>query len=74
MPGSIGMPTIWDKDLLIFAATLIRQAMNQGKLGSENRHVKIDSWNFFAATSKGDGAQQFKSLTILILPRWLSQT
>ena len=61
-PTSDGLPTIWDKDLLIYAATLIREAMNRGTMGEENRPIQIDTWNFLESTVKGDGTQQYKGL------------
>ena len=62
MPSGYGIPTIWDKDLLIYTATLIREAMNKGTLGSENKAIRIDTANFMEATVKGDGTQQRKGL------------
>lgn len=62
MPTAYGLPTIWDKDLLIYAATLIREGMNRGTLGEENQAIQIDTWNFLEATVKGDGTQQYKGL------------
>jgi plasmid replication initiation protein len=62
MPSGYGMPTIWDKDLLIYTATLIREAMNRGDLGSENKAVHIDTANFMEATVKGAGTRQRKAL------------
>jgi plasmid replication initiation protein len=61
-PTVLGLPTIWDKDLLIYTATLIREAMNKGTLGSENKAIRIDTANFMEATVKGDGTQQRKGL------------
>lgn len=61
-PSVLGLPTIWDKDLLIYVSTLLREAMNRGDLGSVNRPILISSCNFFAATGKGDGTQQYKGL------------
>ena len=62
MPTGHGMPTIWDKDLLIYVSTLIREAMNRGDMGPENRPIRIDTWNFLEATVKGDGTQQYKGV------------
>jgi plasmid replication initiation protein len=62
MPSGIGIPTIWDKDLLIYAATLIREEMNQGRMGSENRPIRIDTYNFLEATVRGDGTRSYKAL------------
>ena len=45
VPSGYGMPTIWDKDLLIYATTLIRESMNRGDLGPINRPIKINIWN-----------------------------
>ncbi|MDA8428213.1 MAG: replication initiator protein A [Geobacteraceae bacterium] len=61
-PSHYGMPTIKDKDLLIYSGTLIRAAMNRGNLGPENTPVRIEVWNFLRATQRGDGAQQYKDL------------
>lgn len=61
-PSILGLPTIWDKDLLIYVATLIRGAMNKGRLGPENRPIPISSHNFLTATGKGDGMQQYHGL------------
>ena len=59
MPSGYGVPTIWDKDLLIYTATLIREAMNRGDMGETNRPIKIDVWNYLEATVKGEGARQY---------------
>lgn len=62
MPSGYGIPNIWDKDLLIYTATLIREAMNRGDLGPENQSVKIDVYNYLESTVKGDGAAQYKGV------------
>lgn len=62
MPTGYGLPTIWDKDLLIYASTLIREAMNRGDMGETNRAIKIDVWNYLESTVKGDGAAQYKGV------------
>jgi plasmid replication initiation protein len=58
-PGMLGMPTIWDKDILIYSTTLAREAMNRGDLGPENSPIQIDIYNFLRATYRGDGSQQY---------------
>jgi len=62
MPTGYGIPTIWDKDLLIYVSTLIREAMNRGDMGSENRAIRIDTWNFLEATAKGDGTRSYNAV------------
>lgn len=61
-PSEYGLPTIWDRDLLIYVATLIRRAMYQGTMGSDNQPILIESWNFLQKTTRGDGQRQYKSL------------
>jgi len=62
MPTGYGMPTIWDKDLLIYVSTLIRESMNRGDMGAENRPIRITTWNYLEATNKGDGTAQYKGV------------
>ena len=62
MPAGYGMPTIWDKDLLIYLSTLIREAMNRGDLGETNQSIRIDVWNYLESTGKDDGMQQYKGV------------
>jgi len=62
MPTGYGMPNIWDKDLLIYVSTLIREGMNRGDMGEANQAIKIDVWNYLEATVKGDGAAQYKGV------------
>ena len=61
-PSVLGLPTIWDKDLLTYVSTLIREAMNRGDMGSENRPIRIDTWNYLEATVRGDGACSYKGI------------
>ena len=61
-PTIAGMPTIWDKDLLIYAATLIREEILKGNMGPENRPIKIDVWNYLESTVKSDNADQYKEV------------
>ena len=62
MPTGYGMPTIWDKDLLIYVSTLIREAMNRGDMGETNQAIKIDVWNYLEATVKGDGKRSYDAI------------
>lgn len=59
-PSNFGMPTIKDKDWLIYTVTLIREAMSIGKMGLQNQSIILDIWNFLVATKRGDGSQQYK--------------
>lgn len=61
-PSKYGMPTIWDKDLLIYAATLIREEIVQGRMGRLNQAIKIDVWNYLESTARGDGMVQYREV------------
>lgn len=62
-PTSAGLPTIWDKDLLIYLCTLIREGMNSGTISPDrNVPVRIDAYNYFEATQKGGGGRQYTEM------------
>jgi plasmid replication initiation protein len=55
-----GAATVFDKDLLLYAASQIIEARNQGKQVS--RAVKIDSIDFLRKTKRGDGRKSFENI------------
>jgi plasmid replication initiation protein len=62
IPSSLGHPTVMDQDLLIYAATLIRQSMEDGRMGEQNEPIKIPTYNFLMATGRGDGGKNYKQI------------
>lgn len=61
-PSVRGMATIWDKDILIYAASVLRDALNRGEKITENRPINIMSYNLLAATSRGTGGNSYDQI------------
>ena len=60
-PGYDGLPTIHDKDILIYAASHLRAAMNEGRAPS--RTVRFTAYDFFISIGRdigGDSYERFK--------------
>lgn len=60
IPSSVGAATVFDKDLLIYAASQIIEAKNQGKPVS--RTVRVESYDFLVATERSDGGAAFDNI------------
>ena len=61
-PSALGHPTVMDQDLLIYAATLIRWAMEEDRMDGDNKPINIPSYNFLAATSRSTGGNSYKNI------------
>jgi len=61
-PSAMGHPTVMDQDLLIYAATLARWAMEEGSLDEINAPISIPSYNFLASTGRGTGGNSYKNI------------
>ena len=60
-PGYDGLPTIHDKDVLIFCTSYLRAAMNQGETPS--RTVRFTAYDFFTSIGRsisGDSYERFR--------------
>ena len=60
IPSTVGAATIFDKDLLLYAASQIVEALNMGLPVS--RTVKVESCDFLLGTDRGDGRTSFESI------------
>lgn len=60
IPSGVGAATVFDKDLLLYIASQIVAAKNEGKPTS--RKVVIDSCDFLLATERGDGRASFERI------------
>ena len=61
IPSILGLPTIYDKDILIFCTSYLRAAMNQGETPS--RTVRFTAYDFFTSIGRdtgGDSYERFK--------------
>ncbi len=62
-PSVIGLATIYDKDILIYAASVIRNAINQGLHDFEqNVPVNITAYNMLVTTNRSTGGNDYKLL------------
>lgn len=64
IPSSVGAATVFDKDLLLYIASQLIEAKNQGKPIS--RTVVIDSCDFLVGTERGDGRASFERIVDLL--------
>ena len=61
-PTSDGLPTIYDKDILLYCASHLRAAINKGETPS--RTIRFTAYDFFFSTNRkadGDTYKRFKS-------------
>jgi hypothetical protein len=65
MPPSMGCATIFDKDLLIYIASLIVDAINRGECPT--RTVDVDSAAFLTKTRRGHGRPSYEGLTDMLM-------
>jgi plasmid replication initiation protein len=59
-PGSDGLATIWDKDILIYAVSQLVEAMNQGR--PVNRTVRLTAYDLLVSTNRGTGGRDYELL------------
>ena len=56
-PGLVGMPTIWDKDVVIFLVSQAIEGLNRGRTDANERVVHFRAADYFMATNRrGSGA------------------
>jgi len=59
-PGPHGMPTVWDKDILIYAISQLVEASNQGR--PINRTVRLTAHNLLVVTNRSTGGRAYDLL------------
>lgn len=60
IPSSIGHATIYDKDILVYAISLIKRASETGK--PHSRKIEFDAADFLRTTQRGDGGASYKRI------------
>ena len=61
IPSTLGLATIFDKDILLYCAGQLRAAINRGEIPSQR--VRFAAYDFFVSTNRktdGDTYQRFK--------------
>src|SRR6516164_6905462 len=59
-PGPHGMPTIWDKDILIYAVSQLVEASNQGR--PINRTIRLTAHDLLVVTNRSTGGRAYDLL------------
>jgi len=57
-PGMAGMATIWDKDLLIYLASLLNERIETGQ--EVNRIIRFAAYDFLKVTGRGTGKRAYE--------------
>lgn len=60
IPSSVGAPTVFDKDLLLYIATQLAEAVNKGLPTSPV--LEINTSDFLLKTQRGDGRASFERI------------
>lgn len=61
-PSVLGLATIWDKDLLIYATSQLVQGINEGRTDSASRTVRFTAYDYFVSTNRGTSGADYESL------------
>ena len=60
-PGAYGMPTIWDKDVLIYCCSQLIEGIRKGK--EPKRDVVFPAYNFLVSTNRSTGKRGYDLVT-----------
>lgn len=59
-PGSKGLPTIYDKDILIYAISQLMAKLNRGEKVSKK--IRLDAYDYLRFTNRGTGGRDYDAL------------
>ena len=59
-PGAYGLPTVYDKDVLIFCCSQLIEGMKNGRL--PHPHVQFEVYDFLVSTNRTTGQQGYTLL------------
>lgn len=62
IPSVNGMATIWDKDVLIYAVSTLRDSINKGEKITSNTPINITAYNLLLSTERGEGGKSYTDL------------
>ncbi len=60
-PSHIGLPTIWDKDILIYCISQLMEGINRGREPSPT--IRITAHDLLVSTNRATGGTDYKRLT-----------
>lgn len=58
-PSAAGMPTIWDKDIVIYVVSQYIAALNRNRADAVNRKVRFSLYDYFVSTNRQTGKSQY---------------
>lgn len=61
-PSRIGLPTIWDKDILIYCISQLMEGINRGRQPSQT--IKITAHDLLVSTNRATGGTDYKRLEL----------
>ncbi len=61
-PSHIGLPTIWDKDILIYCISQLMEGINRGR--EPNPTIRITAHDLLVSTNRATGGTDYKRLTL----------
>ncbi|MRR55414.1 MAG: plasmid replication initiator RepA [Deltaproteobacteria bacterium] len=61
-PSVKGMATIWDKDVIIYTVSVLREAIQKGERPERNAPVNITAYNLLMSTNRGSGGKSYEDL------------
>lgn len=70
IPGTPGMPTIWDKDVLIYAVSHLTEAKNRGM--PIKRRVSTNAHDILYSCDRGTGGASYHRLLASLKRLWLT--
>lgn len=61
-PGKKGRATIYDQDLLLYAATILNHAVDRGATGQVSRRLGFSGYSFLKFSGRGVGGNRYAAL------------
>ena len=64
IPSSLGLATVHDKDILLYCASHLRTAINEGK--NPSPYIRFTAYDFFISTNRHIGGQYYKNFEVAL--------
>lgn len=64
IPSTLGLATIHDKDILLYCASHLRAAINEGK--NPSPYIRFTAYDFFTSTNRHIGGQYYKNFEMAL--------
>ena len=61
-PGSLGAPTIWDKDILIYAISQVVEGKNRARSDAQQKRIRFKAFDFLRATNRRTNGDEYRRI------------